>query len=155
MRGVDRAQDARQRRTLVRNAQPRSRRLDPRRLVAQRLEQPRHPGAARRRTKEQRDDQSLSQLRGEIVEHLVARRLDVGDQLLHQRVVVIGEALQHRVALLLLLRRIARGDRDDLGGRVLAIDIGALKRQIDETDGDAILPDRHLPRQQGRARRRL
>ena len=52
MRGVDRAQDARQRRTLVRNAQPRPRRLDPWRLVAQRLEQPRHPGAARRGTEE-------------------------------------------------------------------------------------------------------
>ena len=38
---------------------------------------------------------------------------------------------------------------------MLAVDIGALERQIDETDGDAVLPDRHLPRQQRRARRRL
>ena len=65
---------------------------------------------------------AVAQLLREIVEDPVARRLDFADQLLHQRVVVIGEALQHRIARLLLIGRDAGGHFDDLEGRVLAID---------------------------------
>ena len=42
----------------------------------------------------------LAQFAGEVVEDAVARRLDLGDQLLHQLVVVVGEALQHGEARL-------------------------------------------------------
>ena len=45
-----------------------------------------------------RADQAVAQFLGEIVEHLVARRLDVLEQLLHQLVVVVGERFQHREA---------------------------------------------------------
>ena len=47
------------------------------------------------------------------------------------------------------------GRSHDLARRMLAVDEGALEREIDEADGDAVLPDRDLAQQQRRARRAL
>ena len=71
---------------------------DARRLMTQRLQQPRDASAALRRADEQRRDEARAQFLRQIVEDLIARRLDVGNELFHQRVVVIGETLQHGVA---------------------------------------------------------
>ena len=54
-------------------------------------------------------------------------------KLLHQLVVVVGERLQHGEARgLLAVERVAFEHLDDLGWRVLAVDEGALEREIDE-----------------------
>ena len=91
--------------------------VDAGRLVAQRLEEPRHAVAGGRRSHQQRHDVTLAQFAREIVEHAVARRLDVADQLLHQRVVVVGEALEHGIARLLFVAGDAARHRDHDGGR--------------------------------------
>src|SRR5581483_11490630 len=44
---------------------------------------------------------------------------------------------------------------DDLGRSMLAVDEGALEREVDEARGDAVLPDRHLTQHQRLAARRL
>ena len=98
---------------------------------------------------------SFAQFLAQIVEHLVARRLDLLDQLFHQRVVVIGQPLQHREARLAFRRDLVGGNGDDFARRMLAIDERALQREIDVTDRDAALPDRDLAQQQRRARRGL
>ena len=108
VRGVNRADYLRERRAVLANAQPFARRRDARRLVAQSLQEARDAGAAFGRTEKQRRDEAAAQLLGEIVEDLVARRLNVGDELLHQFVVVIGETLEHRIALFLLMQAFAR-----------------------------------------------
>ena len=125
------------------------------RFMPQRLQQPQHAVFARRRAEQHRADQPLAQFAGEIVEHRVARRLDVLEQLLHQRVVMVGEFFQHREARFLLAVEIAAFERDDLGCLVLAIDKGTLQRKIDETLDQFALPDRNLPQHQRDARRRL
>ena len=111
--------------------------------------------AADRRTQEHRHDLSVAQFAGQIVEDKVLRRIDVADQLLHQRVVIIGELLEHQIARLLLLREHARRHLDDAGRRGFPIDEGPLKREVDKSGGDAILPYRNLAQQQRRARGRL
>ena len=100
-------------------------------------------------------DQALAQFLGEIVEHLVARRLDVLEQLLHQLVVVIGQRLQHGEARFLLAVEVVALELDDLGRRVLLVDKGALEREIDEAGDDVAVPDRNLPQHQRHARGRL
>ena len=123
--------------------------------MAQRLHQPQHAVGARRRADQHRADQAVAQLLGEIVEHLVARRLDVLEQLLHQLVVVVGQRLQHGEARgLLAVERIAF-ERNDLRGRVLLVDEGALEREIDEAGDDVAREGRNLPQQQLAARGRL
>ena len=69
-----------------------------RRFVAQRLEEPQHAVRPRSGAHQYRANQAVAQFAPQIVEHLVARRLDVFEQLLHQLVVMIGERLQHRKA---------------------------------------------------------
>ena len=123
--------------------------------MAQRLHQPQHAVFAGRRAQQHRADQAFAQFAGEIVEHRIARRLDVFQQLLHQRVVVIGELFQHREAGFLLAVEIAAFELDDFGRLVLAIDEGALQREIDETLDQFALPDRNLPQHQRHARGRL
>ena len=125
------------------------------RFMPQRLHQPQHAVFARRRTEQHRTDQAFAQFAGEIVEHRVARRLDVLQQLLHQRVVVIGELFQHREARFLLAVEIAAFQRHDFGRLVFAIDEGALQREIDETFDQVAVPDRDLPQHQRHARGRL
>ena len=125
------------------------------RFMAQRLHQPQHAVLAHRGAEQHRTDQAFAQFAGEIVEHGIARRLDVLEQLLHQHVVVIGQFLQHREPRFLLAVEIAALERDDLGRLVLAIDEGALQRQIDETGDQVAVPDRNLPEHQWHARCRL
>jgi hypothetical protein len=123
--------------------------------MAQRLHQSQHAVLARRRSKQHRTDQPFAQFAGEIVEHGIARRLDILQQLLHQRVVMVGELFQHREARFLLAVEIAAFEVDDLGGLVLAIDKGAFQREIDETFDQVAVPDRNLAQHQRHARRRL
>ena len=125
------------------------------RFMAQRLHQPQHAVLARRRAEQHRTDQAFAQFAGEIVEHVVARRLDILEQLLHQRVVVIGELFQHREAGFLLAVEVAAFERHDFGGLVLAIDEGAFQREVDEARDQVAVPDRNLPQQQRKPRRRL
>ncbi len=83
------------------------------RLMTQRLQQPQHAVLAARAAEQHRTDQPFAQFAREIVEHRVARRLDVFQQLLHQRVVMVGELLQHREARFLLAVEIAAVEIDD------------------------------------------
>ena len=137
------------------DAEPLGGRRDARRLVAQRLEQAQHAVGAGGDADQHRADQAVAQLLGEIVEHLVARRRDVLEQLLHQLVVVVGERLQHGEARVLLAVEIVAFERDHLGRRVLLVDKGALEREIDEAGDDVVLPDRDLAQHQRHARGRL
>ena len=125
------------------------------RFMAQRLHQPQHAVLAQRRAQQHRTDLPLAQFAGEIVEHRVARRRDVLEQLLHQRVVVIGELFQHREAGFLLAVEIAAFQRHYFGGLVFAVDEGALQRQIDESRDQIAVPDRNLPQHQRNPRCRL
>ncbi len=125
------------------------------RLMAQRLHQPQHAVLAQRRSQQHRTDQSLAQFAGEIVEHRVARRRDILQQLLHQRIVMVGELFQHREAGFLLAVEIAAFEADHLGSLVLAIDKGALQRQIDKTRDQIAVPDRNLAQHQRNPRCRL
>ena len=75
--------------------------------------------------------------------------------MLHQRVVVIGELLQHGEARFLFAVEIAAFQRNDLGRLVLAVDEGALQREIDEPFDQLALPDRNLPQHQWRPGGRL
>jgi hypothetical protein len=125
------------------------------RFMAQRFQQTQHAVLAVCRAQQHRADQAFAQFAGEIVEHRIARRRDVFQQLLHQRVVVIGELLQHREPGFLLAVEIAAFERHDFGGLVLAIDEGTLQRQIDEALDQFAVPDRNLPQHQRHARGRL
>ncbi len=155
MGGVEGLEHQRHRVAAGLDAEPRRGLGDARRLVAQRLQEPQHAVRAGGDAEQHRADLALAQLLGQIVEHLVARRLDVLEQLLHQLVVVVGERLQHREARFLLAARILALELDDLGGGVLLVDIGALQREIDEAGDDVAVPDRNLPQQQRHARGRL
>ena len=123
--------------------------------MAQRLHQPQHAVLACGSSKQHRADQAFAQFAREIVEHRIARRLDVFQQLLHQRVIVVGELFQHREPRFLFAVEIAAFETDDFGRLVLAIDEGALQRQIDEAFDQFAVPDRNLPQHQRHARRRL
>src|SRR5713101_6675834 len=125
------------------------------RFMAQRLHQAQHAILAHRGAEQHRTDQSFTQFAGEIVEHRVARRRNILEQLLHQRVVVIGELFQHREAGLLLAVEITAFEGYDFGRLVFAIDEGAFQRQIDETRDQLAVPDRNLPQHQRNPRRRL
>ena len=81
--------------------------------------------------------------------------MNVLEQLLHQRVVVIGELFQHREPGFLLAVEIAAFQRHDFGSLVFAIDEGAFQRQIDEARDQLAVPDRNLPQHQRDARCRL
>ena len=155
MGGVDGADDLRQRRSLFVDSEPHARVTDGRRLVPDGLQEPRDPVTLGRRSHQHRHHMAFTQFARQIVEDEVLRRVDVADELLHQRVVVVGELLEHRIARLLLLGKDAGRHLDDGGGRGLAVDEGALEREIDEAGGDAVLPHRNLAQKQGRAGRRL
>ena len=123
--------------------------------MPQRLEKPQHAIAAGGNAKQHRAHDTVAQFLGEIVEHFVARRLDILEQLLHQLVVVIGERLQHREARFFFAIEVIALQVDDLRRRVFLVDIGALEREIDEAGDNIAVPDRNLPQQQWHARRRL
>src|SRR6266446_1456020 len=125
------------------------------RFVAQRLHQAEHAVLARGRAEQHRTDQSFAQFAGQVVEHGIPRRLDILEQLLHQRVIVIGELFQHREAGFLLAVEIATFEGYDFGSLVFAIDEGAFQRQIDEARDQFAVPDRNLPQHQRNPRCRL
>ena len=104
--------------------------------MPQRFQQPQHPVGARRGSHQHRADQTLAQFAREVVEHLVARRLDVLEQLLHQLVVMIGQRLQHReTGRLFAIGRIAF-EPHHFGRGMLPVNKGALQREIDEARND-------------------
>ncbi len=147
MRGVDGLEHVRGRLGVL-ELEAAGRRVDERCLVTQRLQQTQDAVAVLGRAQQNRHDQALAQVLDEVGEHLVARRLHVGEQLLHQLVVVVGQLLQHLEARLRLALLDARRHLDHLRLRLGAVDEGALQRQIDEAGGDAVLPDRDLPQHQ-------
>ena len=104
-----------------------------RHFVAQHLQEPPDAVVAQRRTDENRHDQALLQVALQIVEYLIARRRNIGEQLFHQMLVVIGELFQHLEARFGLARLDLVVHVDQFGSGVLAIDIGALQREIDES----------------------
>ena len=118
---------------------------DARRFMAQRLEQPQHAVGARGGAHQNRAHQAFAQFAREIVEHLVARRLDVFEQLLHQLVVMVGERLQHREARGLFPIGGVAFERNDFRGGVLLVDKGAFEREIDEAGDDVAGECRDLP----------
>ena len=115
-----------------------------RRFVAEHLQKPANAVVAERRTEQHRNDQALLKVALQAVEDLIARRHDIGEQLFHQMLVVIGELLQHLEAGFALARLDLVAHVDELGCGMLAIDVGALEREIDKSADDAVLPDRNL-----------
>ncbi len=139
----------------MRDAEPLGGLDDARRFVAQRLHQPQDAVRPHRRAHQHRAHQAFAQFAREIVEHLVARRLDVLEQLLHQLVVVVGERLQHREARRLFPIRGGAFERHYFGWRVLLVDKGAFQREVDEPGDDVAGEGGDLPQDQLGARRRL
>ena len=130
-------------------------RLGVRRLMAERLEEAQHAVGLAGDAHQHRHHHAVAQLLGKIVEHLVARRRDVGEQLLHQLVVMVGELLQHGEARILAVVEIFAFERHHLGFGVLLVDMDALEREIDEAGDDVVLPDRKLTHHQRLPRSRL
>jgi hypothetical protein len=120
--------------------------------MAQGLEKARDPVAALGRADEHRHHMALLELPREVVEHQVPRGLDLGDQVLHQFVVVVGEALEHGVAGLALADVLPVRQVHHLARGMLAVDEGALQGEIDEAHRDAVPPDRDLAQEERRAR---
>ncbi len=129
--------------------------LDARCLVAQRLQQSQNAIAVLGRPEQDRGDQALAELARQIGKDPVARRLHIVEKLLQELVIIVGEALEHGKARLLLVLHHVLGDLDDLARRLRAIDIGTLEREIDEALGGAVLPDRDLAQHQRPGTRRL
>lgn len=114
-------------------------------LVPQRLQQAEDPVPVFRAANQNGTDEPLPEVGGEIVEHMIIRRLHIRQQLFHQRIVVVGKLLQHMEARLLLAIGDTVGKRHDLAWSVLAIDVGALGGEVDKTGCDPVLPNRDLP----------
>jgi hypothetical protein len=114
-----------------------------------------HAVGARGRAEQHGTDQALAQFLGKIVEDLVARRLNVFEQLLHQLVVMVGQRLQHGEAgRLLAVERIAF-ERNDLRRRMRLVDERAFEREIDKPADDLAGKGRYLSQHQLAARGRL
>ena len=152
MRGVDGADDLGERRPAVLDAEAVAGVADRRRFVPHRLEQPRHAVPLGRRAHQHRNDVALAQFTRQIVENEVLWRLEIAEQLLHQRVVVVGELLEHRIARVFLFLSHAGGDLDHLRGREFAVDERALEREIDKAGRNPVLPHRDLAQEKRRAR---
>ena len=137
------------------DAEARPRVGDARRLVPDRLEQPPDPVAAFGRADQDRTDLPRPHLDDEVLEHILAGRLDVLEKLLHQPVVVVGERFEHREARIDLSGTVFVGHVDGLARRVLAIDEGPLEGEVDEAGHHVALPDRDMAQHQRHAARRL
>ena len=149
MGGVIGLQDLDHRLAAVRQAEPRGRGAHFGHFMAQRLQQPADAIVVLGRADQHRHHLAVRQFLGQIGEHFVARRLDVGEQFFHQMLVEIGELLQHlekRASFSRALTSPCISMRSE--GACGAIDIGALQRQIDEARHRARLPDRNLAQQQ-------
>src|SRR5262249_7458774 len=128
---------------------------DARRFMPQGLHQAQYTITASRSAEQHRTNDPVTQFLGEIVEYLVARRLDVLEQLFHQLIVMISQRLQHRETRFFLAIEIFAFQLDDFRGCVFFVDIGAFEREIDEAGNDIAVPNRNLPQQQRYTRRRL
>ena len=121
-----------------------------RRLVAQGLQQAADAKSSQGRTEEHWHDQALVHVPHQIGEHQVAGRIDVGEQLLHQGVVEVGQLFEHMEPGVGLDLGQFRGQLDHFGRLSSAPHVGALERQIDEAGDVLALDDRQLARHQGR-----
>src|SRR5262249_14879432 len=117
-------------------------------FVAQGLKQPQDAIAVLGRAQQHRNDETLLQVLDEIGEHLVAGRLGIRQQLLHQFVIVIGQLLEHLETRFALALPDGRRHLDDLRLGLRAVDEGALEREVDEARSRAVLPDRDLTQHQ-------
>ncbi len=79
---------------------------------------------------------------------VVGRRLLLLEQHLHQVVVEVGELLEHLEARVRLTVGELGGDVDQLALLAVAVDVGALEREIDEALGVVAVPDRDLAHHQ-------
>ena len=80
----------------------------------------------------------------QVVKDLVVRRWNIGKQLLHQLVVIVGQFFEHLKARFFLARGHATRQLDNLAFGVLAINVGALGCEIHKAGRDAVLPNRDL-----------
>ncbi len=129
--------------------------LDERAFVAQHLQQTQNAVPVLGRAEQHRADEAVAQFLGQIVEDAVIGRRNIGEQLLHQLVVVVGELFEHLEACFLLARGDRRRQLDDLALVVLAVDVGAFGGEIDKARRDAVFPDRYLAQHERLGARRL
>ena len=106
---MDCARDMCMRRATSLNAKPRSCRCNSGRFVTKRLEQPRHAIAALRRTDQQRQDMAAAQFCCKIIKNPVTRRFNIGNQLLHQCVVIVRQPFEHGVTRVFFPRHFTCG----------------------------------------------
>ncbi len=144
MAGMDGLENLRERLALGRDAVPLGGLPRIGRVVAQRLPEPAHAVVALARAEQDRHHRAVREVLVELRVDFLAGRRDILEDLLEQRVVVVGKHFEHRRQRLLL----AIGDRgrkgDELGGLSLAVTIGALTRKIDIAGDGLALADRHL-----------
>ena len=139
----------------IRHAEALAGRVDVGRVMADGLEQAQHTVAFLRRADQYRRHGAAAQVGGEIVEDRVLGRLDLLQQLLHQLIVMVGQGLQHGEACLEFACLVVARDLGDLALGVFAVDVGALQREIDRADDDAVLAQRYLAQQQWHGAGRL
>gem|GEM_PF-3550100 len=95
-------------------AKPLGRLVHERNFVTQGFEKPNNSVPALRGTQEDGADQPFPKLPSEIIKNSVPRRLHVGEELLHQLVVVVCELLEHMETGFLLPFLQSLGHLDDL-----------------------------------------
>ena len=78
------------------------------------FKQPEDAMVVARRAEQHRADEPVAEFLRQVLEDLVARGRHVGEQLLHQLVVVVGELFQHVETRFLLTFRHGGGKLDDL-----------------------------------------
>ena len=118
------------------------------RIVPDGFEQPRDAVAVFCRADEHRHDRTVAQVRCQIVKNFVFRRINILQQLFHQRVVMVRQSFQHGVARLNLARLVGVRNGNHFALGMLAENIGALRRKVDCANRDSVFPDRNLPQQQ-------
>jgi hypothetical protein len=123
--------------------------------LAPSLHQPADSEAVQRRAEQHRHDQILARLAGEVGEDGGPVGRLVHQQLLEQRIVMVGELLEHVETVLGLALGEVGGDVDLLGRLARAVMIGALEGEIDETGDLLALADRDLTGDQRRRAHRL
>src|SRR5262249_46217786 len=105
--------------------------------------------------KQNRAHQALAQFLRKVIENLVAWRLNILEQLLHELVVVIRQGLQHGEARGLLAVESIAFERHDLRASLLLVDECPFEREIDEARDQLAREGRNLAQQQFAARGRL
>ncbi len=118
------------------------------RFVTQHFQQSANPVVAVGRSDQHRDNQPLLQVLLQIVENFVPWGSDVGEQFLHQLLVIVGKLFQHLIAGFAFpyFRLIIHIDQ--LRCSVLPVNVGTFQREIDEAADDTVFPDRNLTQYQ-------